>query len=207
MNITFNGTGKKYYREWIFRNVNLTFTTGQNAVILGPNGSGKSTFLQLIAGAIIPNEGNVSYKNSDKEISPDEIFTHVSFASPYLELIEEFTLREIIRFHFRFKSPLNKLSENDILNKTELHEKSEKVFRYFSSGMKQRVKLALAILSDTEILLLDEPCSNLDVAGVAWYKDMIASYALHRTIIVASNQNEEEYSFCETKLNMTDFKK
>ncbi len=206
MEIFLKSAGKKYYREWIFRKVDLTFTTGQNTVILGPNGSGKSTLLQVIAGAVLLNEGSITYHDGNKEVSDDNIFNHVSFASHFLELIEEFTLEEIIQFHFKFKKPIRKISESEVLEITGLQKKSKQVFKYFSSGMKQRVKLTLAFLSDTEVLLLDEPCSNLDNIGIDWYQQMIKSYTSDRIIIVASNQNEVEYSFCNLKLNMIDFK-
>lgn len=206
MKISLNSAGKKYYREWIFRKTNLSFASGQNTVILGPNGSGKSTLLQVIAGAVLPNEGSIYYHDGVKEVLAENIFHHVSFASPYLELIEEFTLSEIIRFHFKFKKSVGGISENEILEATGLQKRSGLAFKYFSSGMKQKVKLTLAFLSDTSILLLDEPCSNLDKSGIDWYQQMIKSYTSGRIVIVASNQNEVEYSFCDSKLNMADFK-
>lgn len=206
MKISLNSAGKKYYREWIFRKTNVSFSSGQNTVILGPNGSGKSTLLQVIAGAVLPNEGSIYYSDGDKEVFSENIFHHVSFASPYLELIEEFTLAEIIRFHFKFKKSIGGISESEILEATELYKRSDQAFKYFSSGMKQKVKLTLAFLSDTSILLLDEPCSNLDKNGIDWYQQMIKTYTSGRIVIVASNQNEEEYSFCDSKLNMADFK-
>ena len=207
MKISLYSAGKKYYREWIFRKTNLSFSSGQNTVILGPNGSGKSTLLQVIAGAVLPNEGSIYYHDGVKEVLSESIFHHVSFASPYLELIEEFTLPEIIRFHFKFKKSVGGISENEILEATGLQKRSNQVFKYFSSGMKQRVKLTLAFLSDTSILLLDEPCSNLDKNGIDWYQQMIKTYTSGRIVIVASNQNEEEYFFCDSKLNMADYKK
>ncbi len=207
MKISLKSAGKKYYREWIFRRVDLDFPTGQKSVILGPNGSGKSTLLQVIAGAILPNEGIIEYNHGTVKVSADEIYNYVSFASPYLELIEEFTLMEIIRFHFKFKIPVNQFSEQQVLEATGLVEKSDTIFKYFSSGMKQRVKLALAILSDTPLLLLDEPCSNLDSKGIDWYNGMIKSYSDKRTVIVASNHNEYEYFFCDKRIEMTDLKK
>ncbi len=206
MKISLNNAGKKYYREWIFRKTNLSFSAGQNTVILGPNGSGKSTLLQVIAGAVLTNEGSIYYHDGVKEVLSENIFHHISFASPYLELIEEFTLAEIIRFHFKFKKSVGGISENEILEATGLQKRSGQAFKYFSSGMKQKVKLTLAFLSDTSILLLDEPCSNLDKNGIDWYQQMIKSYTSGRIVIVASNQNEEEYSFCDSKLNMADFK-
>ena len=193
-------------KKLILNGISAEFIPGEFNMILGPNGSGKSTLLQVIAGAVLPNEGSITYHDGINDILYDNIFNHVSFVSPYLELIEEFTLAEIIRFHFKFKKSKKKFSENEILEITGLHNRSNQVFKYFSSGMKQRVKLSLAFLSDTSMLLLDEPCSNLDKNGIEWYKKMISSYSADRIIIVASNQNEEEYAFCESKLNMIDFK-
>ena len=184
----------------------MSFSTGQKTVVLGPNGSGKSTLLQVIAGAILPSEGSISYLEGLIEISNENIFSHISFASPYLELIEEFTLRETIHFHFRFKKPIGKISETDILEITGLQNKADLTLKNFSSGMKQKVKLVLAFLSDTPVLLLDEPCSNLDSNGTEWYQQMMRGYTSERITIVASNQNEIEYSFCESMLNMNDFK-
>jgi ABC-type multidrug transport system ATPase subunit len=207
VNISLINAGKKYYSDWIFRGTNLTFSQGQKAVILGPNGSGKSTLLQVIAGAVAPNEGTIVFSNGSNTIASDEMYKHISFASPYLELLEEFTLKEIVQFHFKFKKAKGVLSIDQILEYTGLPDKGGKIFRYFSSGMKQKVKLCLAFLSDTPVLLLDEPCSNLDSKGIDWYGMMIDKFSLERIVIVASNHNEFEYAFCETKIDMSDFKK
>lgn len=206
MKISLKGAGKKYYREWIFRNATFSFSEENKVVILGPNGSGKSTLLQVLAGGVLLNEGSICYHLNNREVSSENIFKYVSFASPYLELIEEFTLREIIHFHFKFKSPVKGLSKEEIIELTGLGAKADHTFKFYSSGMKQRVKLALAFLSDTPLLLLDEPCSNLDSTGVSWYNEMVREYSKGRTVIVASNQNKDEYSFCDTEFKMTEFK-
>jgi ABC-type multidrug transport system ATPase subunit len=206
LKILLNSTGKKYYREWIFRKATISFLPGQKSVLLGPNGSGKSTLLQVIAGAIMPNEGSIVFEQGGKSISPDEIFSYISLSAPYLELVEEFTLQEIVRFHFKFKSPANGLSEKEIIEMTGLSEKAGQSFKFFSSGMKQRVKLALALFSDTPVLLLDEPCSNLDSSGIQWYKQNIDRFTKDRTVIVASNQNKDEYYFCDAEVNIDDYK-
>ena len=72
--------------------------------------------------------------------------------------------------------------------------------------MKQRVRLTLAILADCPLLLLDEPVSNLDKAAIEWYKNLINTYALHKTIVVCSNSIKEEHSFCNKELDMADYK-
>jgi ABC-type multidrug transport system ATPase subunit len=206
VNINLVNTGKKYYNEWIFRNTNIDFVPAQKTVILGPNGSGKSTLLQVVAGAVLPTEGTVVYKEGNSIISPDEVYNKTAFSSPYLELIEEFTLEEVINFHFKFLEPINKLTSKEILEATGLEKRSGQTLKFFSSGMKQKVKLTLAILSNTPVLLLDEPCSNLDENGVEWYSKMILKYCNERIVVVASNQNKDEYSFCTRSLNMKDFK-
>ncbi len=180
---------------------------GQKSVILGPNGSGKSTLLQVIAGSVMPNEGTVAFEYEGKSILPDEIFNYTSLAAPYLELIEEFTLKEIVRFHFKFKSTVNGLTEKEIIDMTGLSDKAGQSFKFYSSGMKQRVKLALALFSNTPLLLLDEPCSNLDNHGIDWYKQIIDEFAKDRTVIVASNQNKAEYFFCEAEIKIDDYKR
>ncbi|MBK8584123.1 MAG: ATP-binding cassette domain-containing protein [Bacteroidetes bacterium] len=202
MTITLNKAGKKFYREWIFRNLNLTLEAGSKWVLLGPNGSGKSTLLQILSGAVGLTEGDIKFHSENKEVSIDDVFQSMSISAPYLELIEEFTLEEIIHFHFKFKKAKNGLSEGEVLKLSGLESKKDKVFKFFSSGMKQRIKLTLAILSDTPILLLDEPCSNLDSHVVKWYQEMIAQYAMDRTIIVASNNQQDEFSFCDQRISI-----
>lgn len=208
MQIKLTDIGKRYNYEWIFRNVHHEFTAVNNYAILGSNGSGKSTLLQLIAGNLIPSQGSISYRKENTEIDVENIYTHISFASPYLELLEEFTLTESIEFHARFKSFHKDLDTQQLLSLMQLEKAKDKQLKYFSSGMKQRVRLALAILSDTPLLLLDEPTSNLDKNAISWYQQLIQAYSNNRLIIVASNQLEYEYaSFCNISLNVEDFKK
>lgn len=206
MTITLNKAGKKYYREWIFRNLDLTLEAGSKWVLLGPNGSGKSTLLQILSGAVGLTEGEIRYSSGDGEIAIDSVFHSVSISAPYLELIEEFTLEEIVHFHFKFKKIRKGLSEADVISLSGLGSKKDKVFKYFSSGMKQRIKLTLAILSDTPLLLLDEPCSNLDSQVIKWYQQMIADFAMDRTIIVASNNQQDEFSFCNQRISIDSLK-
>ncbi len=206
MEIKLNNAGKKYLREWIFRKVDLTLAKGSKWVILGPNGSGKSTLLQVLSSAVALNEGTVDFYLDDKQIEIEEVYKNISLAAPYLELIEEFTLQEIISFHFKFKKIVHGLSEKDVIQISGLEKEANKVIRFFSSGMKQRLKLTLAILSDTSLLLLDEPCSNLDSNVIEWYQKMIRDYAMTRTIIVASNNQTEEFFFCDNKISIDHFK-
>jgi ABC-type multidrug transport system ATPase subunit len=205
MTINLENTGRRFNREWIFRNLNVQFQAGEKYAILGPNGSGKSTLLSVILGSMAPSEGKVSYHLPEQPISAEDIYRHVSFAAPYLDLIEEFTLQETIDFHFQFKRFYAGLDRESLLELLGLRKSQDKALKYFSSGMKQRTKLALACCSDSDLLLLDEPTSNLDREGLAWYHRLILEFAANKLTIIGSNQ-EEEYSFCNHFIRITDYK-
>ncbi|MGB3947981.1 MAG: ATP-binding cassette domain-containing protein [Bacteroidia bacterium] len=206
MQITLNTIGKRYNYEWIFRNVNYDFTENNSYVILGSNGSGKSTLLQVILGSIIPSHGEITYNHAGASILPETIFKSVSFASPYMEVYEEFTLLELIEFHAKFKPFIKNIDFQQIIAISDLEKAKNKPIKQFSSGMKQRVKLTLAILSDTPLLLLDEPTSNLDKKAIDWYQQLITNYTQNRLVIVCSNQIEHEYFFCKKQLSIEDYK-
>lgn len=206
MQISLSETGKRFNREWIFRKFSFQFISGETYAITGPNGSGKSTLLQVIAGAIIPSEGSVKYRDGEKEIDGDNVYRHISIAAPYQELIEEMTLAEFLEFHRKFKPFRPGLSIKDIADLVNLSGSIGKQIRNFSSGMKQRAKLAQAFFSNTPILLLDEPCTNLDVDGITLYQQLVSEYSKDRTVIVSSN-NIEEYGFCKETISMSDIKK
>ena len=244
MKISLLDAGKRFNREWIFRHLNYEFFPGEHYAITGPNGSGKSTLLQVIAGAMMHNEGQITYevypgsemrdtgygirdKASNFEIaSPDqklsttspetlhpvsripyqkiaEHYKYIAFSAPYLELIEEMTATEFLSFHSKFKPLTAGIIE--ILEETSLASAATKQIRYFSSGMKQRLKLAQAFFSDTPVLLLDEPATNLDAEGIKLYHNLVEKYAKTKLVIVSSN-DEEEYDFCKEVIRIGDYK-
>jgi ABC-type multidrug transport system ATPase subunit len=205
MTISLNQTGKRFNYDWIFRRVTFTFSEGGRYAILGPNGSGKSTLLQVISGHLHHNEGTVTYNIAEAPVENDAFFRYCAIAAPYLELVEEFTLAESIQFHLQFKSFLPGFTEKDIAGVTGLEKALHKQIRYFSSGMKQRLKLALSIFSDVPVLLLDEPCTNLDAAGVKLYQQLIEAHCGNRLLIVSSN-DEQEYYMCPERINIVDYK-
>ncbi len=246
MQIQLNNTGKRFNREWIFRNCNYTFKAGTAYAITGPNGSGKSTLLQTIAGAINASEGSVTvYRepftvdqaqsvnsgngssvnskrlteyasktvngkrltvDSSKTTVNNEIrYQHLSIAAPYLELVEEMTAIEALQFHAAFKPLLPALTIEEIIEIVGLKAAANKQMRFYSSGMKQRMKLAQAIFSDVPILLLDEPCTNLDAVGYALYHQLIENYCKEKLVIVCSN-DFQEFDFCKEKLDIMDYK-
>lgn len=205
MKIDLTGTGKKFNTEWIFRDLSYSFEKDNAYAILGRNGSGKSTLLQVIAGSIHPTAGKVSYSKEGQEIPVEKIFQHLTIVAPYQELIEEFTLREMVEFHFYFKSPVPGATVQSIIDRIGFRD-SRKTIRFFSSGMKQRVKLILALFSDVSIVLLDEPTMNLDEAGTNWYLELISEMAKNRIILVCSNLQHQETAFCKERLFIEDYK-
>lgn len=206
MTISLDNIGRRFNREWIFKGVTQTFSGNDSYAILGPNGSGKSTLLQVLNGSLGPSAGTITYSFNGKEVAPENVFQYLSLAAPYLELIEEFSLDEVIDFHFQFKKYKTGLDKDAVADILNLAGSRSKAVKYFSSGMKQRLKLALAFCSDTPMLMLDEPTSNLDTQGVDWYLGLIQQYSAGRLTIVCSNQ-EHEYSFSNHRLRISDYKK
>ena len=205
MKINLEHIGRRFNREWIFRDVNYIFESGTSYAILGANGAGKSTILQVISGSLSSSEGIITYSKDGILLNQENVFEHLSMAAPYLELIEEFTLKELIDFHFRFKKYRSGLDRDLLIELMGLKRSEHKAIKNFSSGMKQRVKLALAFCSNTEIILLDEPASNLDQQSLEWYLSLIENYSSERILIICSNQLQE-YSFCKEQLNIVDYK-
>ena len=224
MTISLSDAGKRYNRDWIFRHFTYTFNSGNNYAITGPNGSGKSTLLQAIGGAIGLSEGALVVSRESSVVSQkpevrssgfqvrglapadhENLYRDIAIAAPYLEVIEEMTVTEFLAFHQTFKPLLPALTIKEIVAEVGLETAAHKQIRYYSSGMKQRVKLAQAIFSDVPVILLDEPCTNLDNAGVVLYQQLIHTYCKNRLVIVSSN-DEAEYGFCKERINISNFK-
>lgn len=205
MKIKLQEASKRFQYEWIFRNLNLELNQGDSLAITGGNGSGKSTLLKCISGSIPFSSGKMTFESEGKLISESDWYKYLAISAPYLELPEEFSLIELINFHFKFKSPLNQIQPKELIEILYLDQHIAKPVSQFSSGMKQRLKLGIALFSDVPVILLDEPTSNLDKKGIAWYTDLIQNFQKERILIVCSNE-PREYEFCEQKLALEDFK-
>jgi ABC-type multidrug transport system ATPase subunit len=206
INITTENLSKRFNREWIFRNLSCDFKSGEIYAITGPNGSGKSTLLQTLAGMIPQSSGTIKYSSDPGAcIEVDCIYQHISFAAPYLDLIEEFTLREHVDFHFKSRRARMGRSTDDIIHLMYLEKASEKRIGDYSSGMKQRVKLGLALFTDASIVFLDEPGSNLDTVAFDWYYENLLTLPHETTVLIASN-NPKEYPESVEILNISAFK-
>lgn len=206
MQLQLNNVGKRFGADWIFRSVNMSIDEHEAYAILGPNGSGKSTLLKVFCGHLTPSKGDISFIKDTKKIDIDVVYRNISYAAPYIELIEELTLKETIDFHQKFTPFLKGIDGKAIIDILAFDRAKDKLVRHFSSGMKQRLKLALAICSDTSLLLLDEPTTNLDKQGEAWYRDLLTTYGAHRTVIIATNVIEDYAFFCTKTLNILDYK-
>jgi ABC-type multidrug transport system ATPase subunit len=203
MQITLDNVGKRFNREWIFRHFTHAFHLNKRYAITGPNGSGKSTLLQVIAGSLSHNEGQVAFTIQKQAIEEEHKFQCISIAAPYLELIEEMTAAEFLKFHKQFK--LLTTPDEEILQIVGLQKAANKQIRYYSSGMKQRLKLAQAFFCNAPVLLLDEPTTNLDTEGIDLYLHLIENYTKEKMVIISSN-DKPEYEFCETVIAIGAYK-
>lgn len=205
MDISFQQVSKRYNYDWIFKGLDHLFESSGRYAVTGPNGSGKSTLMRVLSGHLSPSKGKVEFGEEGKKIKADEVYRHLSYAAPYIELIEEFTLREAIDFHQKFKPFQKGINTSGVIELLAFPKAKNKEVRHFSSGMKQRLKLALALCSESSFLLLDEPTTNLDQQGMDWYLKLVDRFLGKRTVIVASNV-ELDYSFCNQQINILDYK-
>lgn len=205
MKIKLQEASKRFQYEWIFRNLTLELNQGDSLAITGGNGTGKSTLLKCISGSIPFSSGKMTFEIDGKLIADSDWYQSLAISAPYLELPEEFSLIELIDFHFKFKRPLNQIQPKELIEILYLDQHVAKPVSQFSSGMKQRLKLGLALFSDVPVILLDEPTSNLDKKGIAWYTDLIRNFQKERILIVCSNE-PREYEFCKQKLALEDLK-
>jgi ABC-type multidrug transport system ATPase subunit len=182
---------KRFNREWIFKGLNYSFTSGSTYAITGPNGSGKSTLLQVLWGQVPPTSGKLFYRSSGKEIELENLHHHLAIATPYMDLIDEFTLMEQLKFHFSLRKIRYGLTLSEAIERMYLTTAQDKVIGNFSSGMKQRVKLGLAFYTESDIVFLDEPGTNLDRQAFGWYLDELGSLPKDIISIIASNQPTE----------------
>jgi ABC-type multidrug transport system ATPase subunit len=206
LHIRLADAGKRYNRDWIFRNLSFELAPGGRLSLTGSNGSGKSTLLQVMAGYQSLSSGSRTYEVAGKPLGEDQLYKYLSIATPYLDLPESYNLQELLAFHFSLKPKKSDFDLKVWLESAGLKPHLNKKIQHFSSGMKQRVKLLLALGTDVPLLLLDEPTTNLDEQGVDWYRSLIETLAGEQSIVVASNQSHE-YAFCTQNIDVTAYKK
>ncbi len=206
MQIELNNLSKRFNREWIFKNLTCKFEENSTTAIIGSNGSGKSTLLKVISAAELPTDGEIVYTNDTNIVSHAEVYKQLSFSAPYMDLPEQLNPSELYQFQSNFRPFQNELKEEDFLDLIFLQDSKKKQLKYFSSGMKQRLKLGLSICSNSALLILDEPCSNLDQKGVELYQNLLSTFGKNRTIIIGSNEQKEEIMNINNFINVLDYK-
>ena len=206
MKVQLENVGKRFQYDWIIRGISLEFSAPKQYAITGPNGSGKSTLLKMLCGHLSPSEGKIRFSKDGKAIDPNQVYQHITYAAPYIDLIEEMTLQEAIDFHQGFKNLLPGLDRDTLIERMGFEKAAKKPIRFFSSGMKQRLKLALAICSEADLLILDEPSTNLDEPSIQWYRDLLQEYAQDRLLIIASNA-QVDFDFCKERVSVLNYKK
>ena len=201
MNVQIKDLSKRYLYEWIIRDMSHEFVTDSVTGVQGINGSGKSTFLKMISGYLSPSEGSITYSINGKEIDRHSIYQYIAFAAPYTDIINEYDVWEMYAFHVKFKTMRLRMTVDEFVSLVKLDKTKGKQIQFYSSGMKQRLQLALAILTDSKLLLLDEPTSYLDEDNKAWYTDLLRHHTSDRTIIIASN-DAKDFELCHQVIEL-----
>ncbi len=195
MHIQINNIGKRYQNQWLFKNINLELKLGDSLSVTGHNGSGKSTFMQVVYGLVQASEGEVLV-NETSNYKPHEVF---ALSAPYLELPMEFSILEIHDLYLRtqkMNSSLDEFLSFSDFNKSQVN----RAVKLFSSGMQQRLKTALCLSSNSPILLLDEPLTNMDAKGEDWYKNCLND--IKNKIVIIAGNNPIEYAFTNSNLQI-----
>jgi heme exporter protein A len=182
------GLSKKFNRTLLFEGIDLSRETGESLCVTGPNGSGKSTLLKILAGLQGPTKGEVSY-SAGTDIDPSEWLDHIGYTGPLVNPYEDLTAWENIRFALKRG---NENSVNSLIQKFDISEHADKKVKYYSSGMKQRLRIIIAALNDPPVLILDEPGTNLDEAGKEILYGYLDSVRGEKIIILATNDPAEE---------------
>lgn len=201
-----NSVKKNFGRRLIFENLNFQLTGSTIFGITGANGSGKSTLVKILAGINSPSDGKVIHTYNGKEIIPEKLHNFIGFVSPYLVLYDEFSLWENLSFFARIRDiTLNKEKVNYLLEKFLLFNRKDDLVKTYSSGMKQRLKFIFALMHSPQIIILDEPTSNLDDEGKESVYQLIEIEGKENIVVIASNE-EKDLRFCKEKIKLEDYK-
>ncbi len=191
---------RKFDRRPIFKDVNFELTMGSATAITGRNGSGKSTLIKIIANLLIQSSGELNLYRGTEKIKKDNIYKYIGFVSPYLNLYDEFTGYENLKIISDIRGWGHENIDAALTRVGLIHRKND-MLKIYSSGMKQRLKIAFAILHNPKVLLLDEPTSNLDLDGIAVVDDIANEYKTDRILIIATNDAHER-SLCSNEINL-----
>lgn len=202
VSIIAKNVSKDFNRRAILRDISFELSSPTSLAITGKNGTGKSTLSKILAGLLMPTKGVVEYRVDGGTIPSDDFKHYIGFVSPYLNLYDEFTALENLQLLSRIRSntiDLNRIQE--LLTLVNLWHRRDDMVGTFSSGMKQRLKYAFALLHQPAVLLLDEPTSNLDDDGIQVVKQIVTEQKKNGLLIVATN-DETEANWCEQQITV-----
>jgi heme exporter protein A len=197
---------KLFGRRLIFRDINFSWAEKGIFGISGPNGSGKSTLVKIVAGLIAPSSGKIIHKNSNGEIIPEKLHNHIGFVSPYLVLYEEFSAWENLKIFAKIRGvDFNEKKVTFYLSQFLLESRKDDLVKTYSSGMKQRLKFIFALMHSPDVLIFDEPTSNLDEEGKKVVYDIVHEEGKTRIVVIASNESKD-LELCNKVLLLENFK-
>ena len=192
---------KRYGRQWVLRDFNDQFVSGEVIGIQGRNGSGKSTLLRLLCSQLTPSRGAVAWHLGQREVGIDDRYRYTSWTGPYTEFIEEFTIEELLAFHFGLKPLRADLRLEELPERMELGFARRRKLSECSSGMRQRVLLGTALYAATPLLMLDEPTVTLDGTAREWFRGQLTEAKGGRLVVIASN-DEEDLRQCTRRVTL-----
>ena len=198
---------KRFGPRLLFRDLSCTVTGGEVMAVTGANGSGKSTLLRIFAGVMTPGKGKVVLEEEGNMVSTEDRPLRTGFVAPYLNVYDGFSARENLEFIAKTRRMTEEYRRIDeILDFVGLGRRANDRVSTYSSGMKQRVKYAAALLVDPVMLLLDEPSTNLDEVGIAMVKSVIEQQQSRRKIVVLATNSAQEREWCTASIRIEDFR-
>jgi ABC-type multidrug transport system ATPase subunit len=201
MDLSIQKLSKAFNQRTVFKELTFQIKSGSRFAITGPNGSGKSTLLKILSGGLLPSAGQVQYSLNDQVVSDEILYRYVHFVAPYNTVIEELNLPELFRLHHQLGLLKAFKQYADWKDRLDYLFDPDSQIKTFSSGMKQRIKLGLALLDDRPLILLDEPGSNLDAQGKAWFYQLLDQMSTSQTLIIASNESAE-IAYCNSSMSV-----
>ncbi len=204
--VTLQNLTKTFSRRLIFKNLDAQFSSGNIYGLAGNNGSGKSTLAKIIAGIISPTSGEVIHKLDETIINSDNLHQHLGFVAPYLILYDEFSAKENLLHSLSIRG-LDADNERikELLNRFDLYDRKNDLLKGYSSGMKQRIKFIFALIHNPQLLIFDEPTSNLDSKGKDTVYNIIEEEAKEKLVILASNE-ESDLALCKSIIHVENFR-
>jgi ABC-type multidrug transport system ATPase subunit len=201
MDLSIQKLSKTFNQRTVFHELSFSVPSGARFAITGSNGSGKSTLLKILSGGMLSTSGTVQYELNQVEMNPERIYKYVHVVAPYNTVVEELTLPELFTFHKDLQTLSMFDRYKDWIDRIEYKFDPEARIKTFSSGMKQRIKLGIAMLDNRPLILVDEPTTNLDIQGKEWFFRLAANLSTHQTLVIASNDSEE-IACCQQRLDL-----